>query len=187
LADRGFESLSLREVTRAAGISPTAFYRHFQDMDELGYALVDESVHHLRTLLRDARRAGQLPPRTLIRSSVEILIPYVQSNRPYFRFLARERAAGHPSLRRSIRHEIQLFSNELSADFLRFPEWQALGDNDRQIVADLMVSSMVATIETALELEPGDEESQEDLTRSAITQLRLIALAALQWQSASFH
>ncbi len=43
LEDRPFASLSLREVSRAAGISPAAFYRHFQDMDELGFALVDES------------------------------------------------------------------------------------------------------------------------------------------------
>ena len=41
-ADRGFGSLSLREVAREAGIAPTSFYRHFSDLDELGLALVDE-------------------------------------------------------------------------------------------------------------------------------------------------
>jgi AcrR family transcriptional regulator len=39
---RSFVSISLREVTREAGVVPTAFYRHFKDMDELGLALVDE-------------------------------------------------------------------------------------------------------------------------------------------------
>ena len=39
---RGFGSLSLREVTRAAGIVPAGFYRHFSDMDQLGLALVAE-------------------------------------------------------------------------------------------------------------------------------------------------
>ena len=33
--DRSFSTLSLREVAREAGIAPTSFYRHFQDMDEL--------------------------------------------------------------------------------------------------------------------------------------------------------
>jgi AcrR family transcriptional regulator len=51
----GFESLSLRSVTRAAGVVPAAFYRHFQSMDELGLALVDESFRTLRAMLRDAR------------------------------------------------------------------------------------------------------------------------------------
>jgi len=42
-------------VARDAGIVPAGFYRHFQDMDELGSALVDESVRRLRQLLRAAR------------------------------------------------------------------------------------------------------------------------------------
>lgn len=37
----GFVSLGLREVSRAADIAPTSFYRHFADMEELGRALVD--------------------------------------------------------------------------------------------------------------------------------------------------
>ena len=43
-----FSSLSLREVTREAGVVPTAFYRHFANMEELGLALVDESFRTLR-------------------------------------------------------------------------------------------------------------------------------------------
>src|SRR6202012_4341550 len=54
----GFDSLSLRRVARAAGVVPTAFYRHFDGMDELGLALVEESVATLRAMLREAREGG---------------------------------------------------------------------------------------------------------------------------------
>ncbi|MBY0416791.1 MAG: HTH-type transcriptional repressor FabR, partial [Pararheinheimera sp.] len=54
-ADKGYSSLSLREVAREAGIAPTSFYRHFTDMDELGLTLVDEAGLMLRQLLRQAR------------------------------------------------------------------------------------------------------------------------------------
>ena len=37
LKDNSFGSLSLREVTREAGVVPTAFYRHFSSMEELGW------------------------------------------------------------------------------------------------------------------------------------------------------
>jgi AcrR family transcriptional regulator len=37
----GFVSLGLREVSRAADIAPTSFYRHFADMEELGRALIE--------------------------------------------------------------------------------------------------------------------------------------------------
>src|SRR5690554_7398676 len=55
-ADRGFGSLSLREVAREAGIAPTSFYRHFAELDELGLALVDEGGVALRQLMRQARK-----------------------------------------------------------------------------------------------------------------------------------
>ena len=54
-AERVFSSLSLREVTREAGIAPTSFYRHFDDMNDLGLALVEEAGLALRQLLRKAR------------------------------------------------------------------------------------------------------------------------------------
>lgn len=36
LEERSFATLSLREVTREAGIAPAAFYRHFESMEALG-------------------------------------------------------------------------------------------------------------------------------------------------------
>jgi AcrR family transcriptional regulator len=40
-AAHGFVSLGLREVSRAAEIAPTSFYRHFADMEELGRELIE--------------------------------------------------------------------------------------------------------------------------------------------------
>ena len=40
---------------------PTAFYRHFESIDELGLALVDESFSSLRDLLRAARTFDSPP------------------------------------------------------------------------------------------------------------------------------
>ncbi|MGB7364538.1 MAG: TetR family transcriptional regulator, partial [Rhodococcus sp. (in: high G+C Gram-positive bacteria)] len=56
IADRSFSSVSLREVTRAAGIVPTAFYRHFASMEDLGVAVVEDSMRVLRKILKDVRR-----------------------------------------------------------------------------------------------------------------------------------
>ena len=55
LEQQSFSSLSLRQVTRAAGIVPTAFYRHFDSMQELGLVLIEESFRTLRAMLRTAR------------------------------------------------------------------------------------------------------------------------------------
>src|SRR4051794_19800762 len=55
-ADGGLGSLSLRSVAKKVGIVPTAFYRHFASVDELGLALLDESFASLRDMLREVRR-----------------------------------------------------------------------------------------------------------------------------------
>ena len=54
LEERSFSQLSLREVTREAGIVPAAFYRHFESMEALGLVLIDESFRVLRDMLRGA-------------------------------------------------------------------------------------------------------------------------------------
>ena len=50
-AGRAFSSISLREISRQIGLVPTAFYRHFQDMDELGLDLVDQVALHIKGIL----------------------------------------------------------------------------------------------------------------------------------------
>ena len=63
-----FSSLSLREVTKRAGVVPTAFYRHFPDMSALGLTLLDESFRTLRQMMREVRQQ-ELPNERMIRGS----------------------------------------------------------------------------------------------------------------------
>ena len=80
---RGFGSLSLREVTRVAGIVPTGFYRHFADMDELGLALVAEVGETFRAAIRQVRR-HEFEMRGMIDASVRIFLAEVAANHGQF-------------------------------------------------------------------------------------------------------
>ena len=115
LEDRSFTALSLREVTREAGIVPAAFYRHFESMDALGLVLIDESFRALREMLRNAR-AGNLDPNRVIESTVDILIAGVNERREHWRFIGRERNSGVSVLRYAIRTEIRLITAELATE-----------------------------------------------------------------------
>jgi AcrR family transcriptional regulator len=57
LAERDAESLSLREVARAAGVSATSVYRHFPDKEALMTALALEGLARLGTAQREAAEA----------------------------------------------------------------------------------------------------------------------------------
>ena len=52
LEEQSLSSLGLREVTRAVGVAPTAFYRHFRSTADLGVALVDEALGSLHPMVR---------------------------------------------------------------------------------------------------------------------------------------
>jgi AcrR family transcriptional regulator len=183
----GFDSLSLRRVARAAGVVPTAFYRHFDSMDELGLALVEESVATLRSMLREARDGGA-QPQHLIARSVEILVAHVREHRRHFAFMAHARASGNAVLRHAIRSETRLFASELATDIARLPILRDWSTADLQMLAGLFVDTMIATIDAILEASSAGAESLSPDTEARIVtqtekQLRLIALAIPHWRS----
>src|ERR1044072_5195888 len=84
LAEDSFSGLSLREVTREAGIVPGAVYRHLDSMEAFGLVLIDECFRSLRDMLRGAR-GGELDPTNVIESSVDVLANSVEEHRLHWR------------------------------------------------------------------------------------------------------
>jgi AcrR family transcriptional regulator len=181
-AGDSFDSLSLRSLARAAGVVPTAFYRHFASLDELGLALVDESFRTLRRMLRQARESST-GYEQVIAASVRTLTGYVRDNRQHFAFIARARSTGNSLLRHAIRSEIRLLTSELATDLTRFPHMSEWTTEDLQMVAALLVSAMISTVEAILDTAPEDETAHEEITRVAEKQLRLIVLGVPAWRS----
>ena len=182
LLDReSFSSLSLREVARAAGIAPTAFYRHFESMEALGLVLIDESFRTLRDMLRGAR-AGQLDPTRVIDSSVDILIAGVTERREHWRFITRERSSGVTVIRYAIRTEIRLLTSELAIDLARFPGLTTWSAEDLNILASLFVNAMIS-IGEAIEDANDDPAVLDDIRRTATKQLRMITVGLTNWSA----
>lgn len=180
LQDRSFSGLSLREVTREAGIVPAAFYRHFESMEALGLVLIDESFRTLRDTLRGAR-AGKLDPNRVIESSVEILVGSVADKREHWRFIVRERSTGLSVLRYAIRTEIRLITSELATDLARFPGLNEWSTEDLNILATLFVNAMIVIAEAIEDAQSA--EALQEIHRIAVKQLRMIAIGVAGWKS----
>src|SRR5689334_1868145 len=96
----GLAALSLRQVAKEIGIVPTAFYRHFASIDELGLSLVTESFAALRALLRDARALPDAGASewdlavSIADRSVDAVVAHASASERHLRFIARERLAG---------------------------------------------------------------------------------------------
>ena len=182
-----FDGLSLRSVARAAGVVPAAFYRHFASMDELGLALVDESFHTLRSLLREARESG-LPPKHVIRRSVEVIVEQVLAHRQHFALIARARTDGHTVLRHAVNNEIRLVTSELATDLARFDAMREWTGEDLDMLAGLLVNTMMLNVAAILDLPTNGgkppAEGLNEIVRVAEKQLRLPLLAVPNWRSA---
>jgi AcrR family transcriptional regulator len=180
LADHSFSGLSLREVAREAGIVPGAFYRHFDSMEALGLALIDESFRALREMLRRAR-AEQLATEHVIARSVTVLSTSVSEQRLHWRFIARERSSGVSVLRYAIRAEIRLITSELAVDLARFPALADWTSEDLGVLAGLFVNAMVSIAEALGETD--DPAALEEIHRTAEKQLRMIVIGVRDWRS----
>jgi len=179
--DSSLVALSLRQVAKEVGIVPTAFYRHCDSIEALGLALVDESFVSLRAMLRDIRR-GDPSYADIVDRSITVLVEHVHQQRAHFLFIARERAAGPPAVRDAIRHEIELCERELATDLARLPGTDAWSAEDLRILSNLIVMAMVATAEAILSAPPRPD-AEKQLVETARTQLRMVLVGALNWQS----
>ena len=181
-------ALSLRQVAKEVGIVPTAFYRHFESIDELGLELVDESFSSLRDLLRDARTFDTPPPNdralflAVADNSVNALVSHVPKADRHFRFIARERVAGPAPVRKAVRRQLELIERELATDIARVPgagNWS--GD-------DLLVLGQPAGQRHALPrrgARPGPRAGgrRPPGQSTARRQLHIVLIGALNWDS----
>jgi AcrR family transcriptional regulator len=182
ISQRSLSSISLREVARAAGIVPTAFYRHFDSMDSLGVELVDQSMRPLRQMIRDTRR-GNPTEQDIISNTVAILARQVRESPSHFQFLTRERYGGVAGVRRAIATELRLFTSELTVDLARLTAGGGWSSDDLEMTADLMVAAMLATVLGLLEADKRYAEDEQVILERVERQLRLIALGMSVWRS----
>ncbi len=180
--DHGFAQLSLRQVTRLAGVVPTAFYRHFQSMDEVGLALVEQSFTTLREMIRGAQRDPDIVD-NLIDASADVLVAAVKQNREHFAFVARERLGGSAAVRAVIQHELELFISELAVFLARVPQLQAWSAEDVKMISGVFVRNMVYRAEQVVETPVGRADLEEEIKRKARREMRMIVLGFKAWRS----
>lgn len=178
----GFAQISIRQVTKQAGVVPTAFYRHFDSMDEVGLALVERSFVTLRQMMRDAQRDPGLF-NDLIARSVDILVTTVKSNREHFAFVARERLGGPVAVREAIQRELELFISETAVAIRALPVVSTWSIDDVMALSGIFVRTMVFRAEQVLAVPPGRADLEEAIKRKARREMLMIVFGVAHWCS----
>ncbi|MEV5429327.1 TetR family transcriptional regulator [Streptomyces sp. NPDC052701] len=180
LEEQSLSSLGLREVTRAVGVAPTAFYRHFRSTADLGVALVEEALGSLHPMIRTTMSATGDDDERIARA-VELIARHVDAYPAHVRFIARERHGGIQPVREAIRAQLDRFAEEVRDALAKDPVSAGWSDDDLLMLAHLYVDQMLVTASLLLEALEAPAEERERVTRLATRQLRLIGTGRRHW------
>ena len=170
-----FASISLREVTKTAGLVPTSFYRHFDDMDELGLAVVDELGLDLRRLMRGTLDAD-LPLDDVVEGLAYGFETYVHGAADLVQFVNQARTGGSPRVRAAIAHELDFFVSRVAGSL---PDLvPGLRPADRDTVAQLLLAVLLESTTELLATPEEDEARLAERREGLAARLRVVMLGA---------
>ena len=116
--NRSISTLSLREITREAGIAPNSFYRHFESTEELAITIINLSGYTLRTVVGQARVKTQELNKGIVRKSVETFIEQLYADGHYLPILLREGIVGTDRYKDAVKQQLAFFEQELTEDII---------------------------------------------------------------------
>lgn len=133
LRSAGSESLSLRALARAVGVSQTAPYRHFKDKDELLAALATRGYQALLQALKTAEQTAPNCPKQQLYAFARSYVDYATDNPELFKLMfgpSLQPLDRYPDLRDASRETLSFVQRILQRGI-------ELGDFRRQDIAYL--------------------------------------------------
>ena len=183
---RSFSSISLREIARHVGLVPTAFYRHFQDMDELGQELVDQVALYLKNVMHQLGQ-GLAHAEANPEMSIELFFDAIDQSPTPWIFMIAERWGGSEMVRRAIAREIDFLNIDLAEDLRKFEIVQNFdhGD-DLKVLANILINLCftwaMSWISLGRQYSGMELELQKlVLKKQSITQIKLIFKGISNW------
>lgn len=168
---KSIASLSLREITREAGISPNSFYRHFRDTDELAVSLIVLAGERLRTIIREARLQAK-QTESIIRSSVDVFVEQLHNDEGHLSLLLRESYIGSSAYKKAVEDQLNYFTQELTEDLNQLEQ--------REKKQDLAHAEIIAKAITRIVFHMGAQilnapkEQQQQIAEETIVMIRIL-------------
>lgn len=186
---RSFSSISLREIARHVGLVPTAFYRHFQDMNELGLELVDQVALHLKGILHQLGQAYIYQPNTKAKISLDLFFQAVEHNPEPWVFMIAERWGGSEVIRQAIAREINFLIEDLANDLCKMETVQHIRNvQDLQVISNILINLSFTWAMTWMDINRHYQaeqriEQQKQFKLKTITQVHVIFRGISNWDT----
>lgn len=180
---KNFFSISMRELTREIGMSPASFYGHFDSMEQLAVAIIDETMGTLNELLRDAR-SPKYPRNQHGFNTINSVIRLFSEKPDHYRFVVALFNSGSAKIQSAIDAHWSVMLADIRNDLKQYPYFA----NIDSYAMDLCVKLLAQTsLEIAFKLsvsETTNVASNHIVNRGA-DELRLICVGAVHWKGKS--
>ncbi len=114
---RSFASLGIREIAREAHLNPNTFYRHFESIDDLAVAAVNQCGDRLRPMLHQIRTlASRVDPLSVAALEVSAFYAFALGNTDAFVVGVTEYHSGSPRVREAIGALLRDVASEMRDD-----------------------------------------------------------------------
>jgi AcrR family transcriptional regulator len=182
ISGRSFSAISLREITRAVGLVPAAFYRHFQNLDQLAEELIDQLALQLRSLQHQFHQIYFRDPQNGISRGLEYFLSIVEQQPEIWIFLIAERWGGSNKLRQAIAREIDFLIQDFAQalqhlDHLR--QYNAVDPEECYQLATVLINLSFTWAMTWITLDqqdpsPTQQSAKQQLHAQIEQQIKLI-------------
>ena len=167
---RSLSTLSLREVTREAGIAPNSFYRQFRDMDELAVALIDLAGRSLRKIIGQARQRASTK-RSVVQGSLETFMEQLRADDKLLHVLLREGTVGSDAFKQAVDRELMFFEEELRTDLVRLAAAEGAVMYEPALVSKAITRLVFAMGAMAMDLPPERDRELVDQISTMVTMI----------------
>lgn len=183
MSGHAFSSISLRQISREVGVVPTAFYRHFQDINELGRCLVTEELGHTLQSLREHLELGRTRTREgQIAASVRFFLESVEGASSHWHFIVSERYGGNQAVQSALDEQISLFTKIMTDDLAMQPAFDHLPHEVRLLIADMGVNMYFSWVYQWLKFDAEDSQGKQAYMTRCIKQAQVLFYGVSNWR-----
>lgn len=171
---RSPNALGLREVAREAGVAAPSIYNHFADMDELGLALVDESLIRLRSIARSARAgmvSADLPQ--ALKTLMQQFLLYINKYESVLRLLIMQWFNSNLEYRKTIRREMAMMQEDLAENLRQTAQVKGGSGSNYETESEALISILIVWVLDAMNL----DKAQREVRLPKLEQQLLMVLA----------
>jgi TetR/AcrR family transcriptional regulator, fatty acid biosynthesis regulator len=183
---RTFSSMSLREITGEVHLAPATFYRHFQNMDQLGLELIDHLGIYLKSGFSQMYKMAIQHPHEH-EKRLNFLLNMVDQRPDYWSFFIHERSSGSAVIRKALQREVAFLVEYTTTTMQQIEDFCAIQDDDSlETFAEMFVHMSFCWALQWLDLRYEDdlnkrEHDQKKLKAKALLQLKLLYSGMQTW------